>query len=273
MAIIVTVNAATEASEPNAVTVTGLTAGQQVIFMRAYSGIVERIAGVFTADGSGIIAQPDYLYPFDVAVTYLVYDTTGTTLLGQSTATPAVPSTGFPWIRDVVFPALRYSAVRIVEVSDRTRAARVNQYSVVAQPFAITTGDVRSASFGTIVLYCTSHEDRDNVLFAMSTGNPCLLRIPTACQVVIDEMTFTPLDITEARIGANGACLLTVDFVEVQLSEVGTFQAITYATQTANASAEALNYGSLLPAPTGLSLNFVGKTYRDMYVSPTGIRP
>jgi hypothetical protein len=273
MAIAVTVVAATDASRPNAVTVTGLTAGQQVVFMRSYAGTVERVAGVFTADGTGTISQPDYLYPFDTPIIYLVYDTTATTLLGQSTATPAVPSQGIPWIRDVVFPALRYSSVRIIDVTDRTRAARVNQYGVVAQPYAITTGDVRSGSTGTLSLYCVSHADRDAVLYAISTGNPCLMRIPKACQVIVDEMTFTPLDVQETRVGVAGACVLTVDFVEVQLSEVGTFRPVSYAVQKANAAAAGLKYGSLLPAPSGLALNFVGKTYRDMYLSPTGIKP
>lgn len=273
MAIAVTVNGAEHASEPNAVTVTGLAANQQVIFMRSYSGKIERIAGVSTADNAGTVGAPDFLYPFDVQIIYLVYQTDGVTLLGQSAPVPAVPSEGTPWIRDVLFPALRYSSVRIVDVTDRNRIGRVNQYAVVGQPYAITTGDVRSASVGTLMLYCVSHEDRDNVLYAMSTGNPCLMRIPQACQVVVDEMTFTPLDIREDRIGSNGACLLTVDFVEVALSDVGAFRGITYATQTANANAENLKYGQLKPPPSGLSLNFVGYTYRDLYLSPSGIRP
>jgi hypothetical protein len=274
MAIAITVDGASNASEPNAITVTGLTPlTQQVVFMRSYGGELERIAGTWTADAGGVVAQPDYLYPFDVPIVYLVYDSTVTTLLAQSAVVAAVDSDGMPWIRDVIFPSLRYSSVRIVDVTGRTRAGRINPYYAVAQPMAITTGDVRSGSTGSLQLYCVSHEDRDTVLFALSTGNPCLLRIPAACQVVIDEMAFAPVDIAETRMGTGGACLLTVDFLEVELSEVGAFQGITYAQQTDNAAAANIKYGSVTPPPSGLSLAFAGKTYRDLALSPTGIAP
>jgi len=273
MAVAVAVTAATSAAGPNVVTVTGLTPGQIVTFVRSTPTGSERIAGQFTADAGGIVAQPDYLYPFDEPTVYHVYDAAGITLLASSAPVPAVPSGGTPWIRDVIFPSLRYAPVTIVDVTGRNRAGRINPYHVVAQTYAITTGDVRSGSTGQLILACRSHAERDTVLYAMSTGNPCSLRIPAPCQVVIDEMTFAPLDIDEARLGTAGACVLTVDFIEVDPSEVATFTPISYAVQTQNAAAAGMKYGSLLPAPSGLSLAFLGKTYRDMYLSPTGIAP
>jgi hypothetical protein len=172
-----------------------------------------------------------------------------------------------------VFPALRYAAVTIVETGDRMRAGRVTPYYVMAQPYAVTVGDVRSASAGTLQLLCQSHADRDAVLYSMSTGNPCALRVPATCRTVIDEMYFAPIDITETRLGSAGKCLLSVDYVEIDLSDVTTFQPVSYGAQTQNAAAANLKYGSLLPSPSGLSLAFYGKTYADMYLSPTGIAP
>lgn len=274
MAIAVTVDPATSASEPHAVTVTGLAAGQVVTFARSYGDTVERIAGAFTADSGGVVAQPDFLYPFDVAVTYLVYDSAFVTFLAQSAAAPPVPSGDVPWVRDVLFPSLRYAPVIIVDVTGRSYEGRVTPYYAAGQPYAVTTGDVRSASIGTLQLLCRSHTERDAYLFAMSSGNPCLLRVPSACRERVDEMTFTPQGIEETRFGTHGACLLSVEFVEVSLSEVGTFQGITYAQQTQNATATDLRYGQLAPPPaSGLALAFVGRNYYALALSPTGVAP
>lgn len=268
-----TVDPAGSPAEPHVLTVTGLAPGQVVTFTRSTADTAERVAGSFTADSGGLVSQPDYLYPFDAPVTYAVFDSTGTTLLATSAQVPPVPSGGTPWVRDVVFPMLRYAPVVIVDVTGRNRAGRVNPYHVVAQTYAVTTGDVRSGSTGSLQIACRSHAERDEVIYAMSTGNPCLLRVPAACRVVVDEMTFAPLDIAEVRWGTGGACVLTVDFIEVDPSEVATFTPISYATQTQNAAAAGLRYGQLSPVPSGLALAFLGHTYRDMTVSQTGVAP
>ena len=192
--------------------------------------------------------------------------------LGSATSGP-VPSGGVPWIRDAVFPDMHYAPVCIVDVTDRTRAARITPYYVSATPGAVTAGDVRSSSNGTLTLLCRSHAERDVTIHAMSTGSPCQLRVPAACRAVVDEMLFAPLDIGETRYGVAGACLLTVDFLEVDASELATFKPVTYGVQKQNATAAGLQYGTLGPPATELALQFVGKSYRHMYLSPTGIEP
>lgn len=278
MAVAITVAPATSMSGANVLTITGLVDNDVVTLRRWDEGDpgVTLIPGAFVADANDMVTYADYMYPLDRASTYYVYDSTGTVLLATSTTVPAVPSGGTPWIRDVVFPALRYSPVRIVDVTGRVRAGRVTPYYVIGQPMAVTAGDVRSGSTGQIHFLCQSHAERDAVLYALSTGNPVSLRVPAECRVVVDEMVFAPVDVSEARFSTSGSCVLTVDFIEVDLSEVATFKPVTYGVQTQNAAATGLRYGGLppgVPAPTGLSLNFLGKTYADMYLSPTGIAP
>jgi len=277
MAVAITVTPATSMSEANVLSVTGLVDNDVVTFRRLDEGTpgLVNIPGSFVVVNDAV-SYADYMYPLDRATTYYVYDSTGTVLLATSATVAAVPSGGTPWIRDVVFPALRYSSVRIVDVTGRVRAGRITPYYVVGQTMAVTAGDVRSGSTGQIHFLCQSHAERDEVIYAMSTGNPVSLRVPAECRVIIDEMIFAPVDISEARFSTGGACVLTVDFVEVDLSEVATFQPVTYGMQTQNAAAAGLLYGGLppkVPAPSGLSLNFLGKTYADMYLSPTGIEP
>jgi hypothetical protein len=137
---------------------------------------------------------------------------------------------------------------------------------VVGQAARVTVGDIRSRSDGAFQLLALSHAERDTIIAAMSTGNPCQLRVPPACQTVLDEMVFTPLDIGEVRFGSHGLNLLDVTFVEVDPSAVPVFVPVTYAGQKANATTAGLNYA-------GLAAAFVGKTYRDLYLSPTGIAP
>lgn len=278
MAVTITVTPAGTVAAANVLNVAGLTAGSTVITFRRgdADGTITDIAGSWIADANGKVTYADYLYPVDLATTYYVYDSTRVTLLATSATVAPVPSQGTPWIRDVIFPALRYTSVRIVDVTGRLRAGRVTPYYVTAQSYPVTTGDVRSASTGQLQLLCHDHAERDRVLYAMSTGNPVALRVPQPCRVVIDEMTFTPVDIAETRVNASGACLLTVDFVEVDITEVSAYQPVTYGVQTQNATAAGILYGGLppsVPAPSGLSAAFVGKTYADMYLSPTGIAP
>jgi hypothetical protein len=277
MAVAITVSPAGAPANPNTVTVTGLV-DTAVIFKRYYtpaaggSAVYEPIPGQYVV-AAGAVTYKDYLYPLDTPVSYVVYKSDGVTPLATSTPAPAVASGGKPWIRDVMFPALRYSDVRIIDLPSRLRAGRVAVNYVIADPYAFTVGDVRSAPSGTLQLYCTGHTERDRVLNVLSTGNPVQLRIPVACQTMFDEMLFTPLDVTETRWGGSGACILSVDYVETGWTQVAPFQPVTYAAQTQNAATAGLKYGSLGPPATGLAAAFVGKTYVDMYLSPTGIAP
>jgi hypothetical protein len=269
-----TVTPASSISAPNVLNASGIAAGVTVVrFRRAHGSKVEDIPGSFVVTG-GTASYSDYLYPLDEPVTYMLYDNVWTEPpLATAAPTPAVSSQGKPWITDLVFPGLRYTDVIVAATGDRVRAGRISPYYVMAQPYAVTVGDVRSASTGTLQLFCRSHAERDRVLYAMSSGNPCALRVPVACRTVVDEMYFAPMDVTETPFGSRGACVLSVDYVEVDLADVTTYQPVTYGVQTSNAAAASLLYGSLLPSPTGLSRQFYGKTYADMYLSSTGIAP
>lgn len=286
MAATITVTTAADPTKANVLAVAGLAGGTIVTLRRAYGSAptVETIPGTLQADGSGALSYSDYLYPLDTPVTYRLYNSDGSALLATSSPSGSVQSGGQPWIRDLVFPALRIAPVRIIDITGRTRAARIQPFYVVARPYAVTVGDVRSGSTGSIQLYCQSHAERDAVLFATSSGNPCSLKLPTECHDVFDDMLFAPMDITEARIGTDGACVLTVDFVEVDMTDVATFQPVTYGIQQQNAAAAALKYGTLDTAqggPSGLcdAFDLIGAapghpgTYTDMYLSPTGIAP
>ena len=278
MAVAITVTPATSMSGANILTVTGLVDNDVVMFRRLDSGDdgTTLIPGSFVVAPDDTVSYADYMYPLDRTTVYYVYDSTGTVLLATSATVPAVSSQGTPWIRDVVFPAFRYASVRIIDVTGRTRAGRVTPYYVVGQSMPVTAGDVRSGSTGQIHFLCESHAERDTVLYALSTGNPVSLRVPAECRVLVDEMVFTPGDVAEARFANAGSCVLSVDFTEVDLSEVATFKPVTYGVQSQNAASVGLLYGGLpprVPAPVGLSLKFLGKTYNDMYLSPTGIEP
>lgn len=273
MAVVVTVTTASNPTQPNVVNVTGLAAGTAVVKLtrRVGNELAQPIGGsiVVVANAASYM---DYLYPFDVPVIYEVWDNAGV-FLGSAVAGP-VPSGGVPWVHDAVYPGIRHAPVWIVDVTDRTRAGRITPFYVNASPGPVTAGDVRSLSNGTLTLLCRSHTERDDVIDAMSTGSPCQLRVPAQCRSVVDEMLFAPLDIGETRWGTDGACLLTVDFVEVGAGELATFKPVTYGAQTTNALAAGLEYGRLSPPPaTEMAAQFVGKTYRDMYLSPTGIGP
>ena len=125
MAVAITVAPATSMSEANVVTVTGL-AGVDVITLRRFDEGdegVTNIPGSFVVDATETVLYADYMYPLDRATTYYVYDSTGTVLLATSATVPAVSSGGTPWIRDVVFPGLRYASVRVIDVTGRVGAA------------------------------------------------------------------------------------------------------------------------------------------------------
>ena len=215
---------------------------------------------------AGTVSYSDFLYPLDTPLRYAARDSTGSTVLAISALVPPVASVGFPWVRDTMFPESRASAVRIVTVHSRRYAARVTPFTVINQKYPVTAGDVRSGSDGSIVFFCLNHHERDVLIEALSSGNPCWLRIPPRCQVAFDEMVFTPLDIDEEMFGANGSNILTVDFLEVSPSELAPYRAVDYGIQTANAAGAAMTYGQLEQA-------FVGHTYSDLYYSETGVAP
>lgn len=273
MATVVTFTTPSDPSGPAVVTVTGIPAGQMSIVLdRMVGTTASRFAGTFPVSG-GTALIADYLYPLDTPFSYAVYGSDGQTFLASSAVGSPVLSGGYPWIRDVMYPSLRYASVTIVDDGSPVRAGRVTDYELVGVSLPVTAGDVRSGRRATLQLLAKDHKERDTIVFALSTGNPCQLRVPSECLFNVDEYLFTPTDVTETRIGKGPACVLSVDYIEVSPVQVPPFQAITYAVQTQNALAEGLVYGTLGPPATGLAANFVGKTYLDMTLSPTGIRP
>ena len=231
----------------------------------------ESVAGThvanYAADGTTpLLVVDDWWMPLDIPYVYQLMDATGTVILDTSPTADAVPSGGTPWVRDAVYPANRAAPLTIVDITGRVRPGRVTPYYQVQQKYAVTFGDVRSGSNGTITLLCRSHAERDDVVYALSSGSPVSLRVPAPCRVVVDEMYFTPLDIEETRLGTDGACMLTMEFVEVQVTDIAPFRAVSYGVQTANASAAGMDYEDLRGA-------FTSHDYQDMLQSQTGIAP
>jgi hypothetical protein len=254
--------------DPITVTVTGLLAGQQYMITRMVEGQEQRMPDQPGANGSGVAVATDFLYPFGVPVFYRVYSSNGQVLWATSN-TVATPDTPVPWIHDVVLPETSLTPTVIVNVQSRVRGGRVSVYRLSGQKYPVTIGDVRQASEGDLILFCPDRQARDRTIAVLSSGGPCSLRVPSGCRPVVDDMFFTPLDIREDRFGTNGARTLTVAFVEVEAGELDTFRAVTYDQQTYNAY---LN--NPLPLTyAGLSGNFAGLTYADLYLSPNGITP
>lgn len=266
MAVVLTATTAADPTQANVVDVTGATPGAVFRLTREWDTEQEVISATMIADAGGAAHFEDFLYPLDTSFVYVLRDSTASTVVATSEPVGPVPSLGQPWIRDTVLPVSRTTSVRIVGVTPRRYPARVTPYAVIGQQYAVTMGDVRSGSEGTFTLFCFTHAERNRVIYTMSSGNPCSLRIPTACRDAIDEMQFTPLDINEVPFGSNGGNLLTVDFIEVAPSELPSFAAVTYGQQTTNAAAATMNYAELSAA-------FLGKTYTDLYYSDTGIAP
>lgn len=264
-AFLVTLDTATLASQPNVVHIGNATPGQVMTIVRESDSGPEVIAKRVTANASGQATFTDYRYPLGSAVTYTVHDTTLTTMLG-SVGPVTTSDSEFPWLHDVFLPELLNTPTTIVDITGRVRNSRVTVYRVVSQRLPVTLGDIRQSSDGTMTLFCRDHAERDRVIATLSSGYPCSLRVPADCRPVIDDMVFTPLDITETRFGTSGACTLDVDFAEASAEDLSQFVATNYATQTTNAGAVSLTYA-------GLSANFLGKTYAALYVSPDGVQP
>lgn len=250
-------------ADPVMLNVNQLDAGNRVTITRTVDG-VETTVGVFTADAGGEIHYPDYLYPFGASVLYTVYD--GSSSVIMATETVQTPDASVPWLRDTFVPELLNAPTAIVDITGRARGGRVTVYRVVGEKYPVTLGDIRQASEGTMTVLCQSHADRDRVIATLSSGYPCSLRVPSACRTVVDDMLFTPLDITETRFGTNGACTLDIDFVEVLTSDLPQYVAISYATQTANATTNDILYQEL-------ASRFAGLNYGALYLSPDGINP
>jgi len=269
-----TIDEATSPLYPTRVFVKGnaITYATTYTLLRVVGGSTyEQVAGTHVAgyDSDGttpVLVVDDWWYPLDTPYTYQLMDASGTVILDTSPQADPVPSGGTPWIRDAVYPSNRVASLTIVDVSNRVRPGRITPYYQTQQQYPVTIGDVRSGSNGILTVLCYTHAERDDVIYALSSGSPVSLRVPAACRVVVDEMYFAPVDIEETRIGVSGACLLTIDFVEVQVTDISPFQAVSYGVQTTNADAAGMDYEDLRGA-------FSSHTYQDMLQSQTGIHP
>jgi hypothetical protein len=267
MAIVATVTPAATIGAPMRIGVTGLVADQVVSFARAVGTTPrERIPGNATADVGGVTEFADWLYPLESSIVYSVLDEAGAVILATAAASNSPGSGGVPIIRDSYLPEALTIAVTIVDVSGRLRPGRVAVFSPTGKKYPTTVGDVRRASEGVLTLYCVSHAHRDATVATLSTGNPCVLRIPPPCRVAVDDMYFTPQDITETRHGFAGACLLDIEFTEVDANALPSFVPIAYVVQSANADAAGMDYADLAAA-------YAGESYMDMTLSTTGIAP
>jgi len=254
--------------------VRGQIVGPSVVYLQPYylrrviGSLFEPLVGPIIAneftDGTPVIDIEDYLYPLDAKWAYQLLDSTNTIILDTSQTIGPVSSGGYPWIKDLIYPGQRMARTTIIDVTDRVYAGRFTAYSLIGAKYPVTVGDIRSASTGQMTLLCRSHTERDETIEAMSSGGPCQLRTP--CNTTIDDMFFTPGDISELRFGISGACILAVDFTEVSPTDIPPFKAISYGVQTQNALTASMNYQELSDA-------FTYHTYRDMALSQTGIKP
>lgn len=260
--------------DPFVITLSGISSAFPVVTLWRMGQAVELVQGtplVLDVSGGGVIY--DALYPLAGPFGYSLRDGTGTFLMDYAGPfDPPVPTgdeAGKPQVMDVITPGLR-SAMEVIDVTGRLRAGRVSVYSTIGVRGYTTVGDARLLSSGTLGVLFRSHAERDRILAALSTGGPCVLRVPAGCQVKLDEMWFTPLDVAEERVGRTGAGTLSIDFVEVEAAPARPLppstRAVTYAEQTTNAASAGQTYADM-------SLVFTGYTYTDMSLSRTGIAP
>lgn len=267
MTVVATVTPATHAGEPMRIGVTGLDPAQVVRFARSVgSAPLENIPGSAAADGAGVTEFADWLYPLESSIVYVVLAEVLNVIVATAAAVDSPGSGGVPIIRDSYLPDVLSVPVTIVDVSGRLRPGRVAVFSPTGVKYPTTIGDIRRSSEGVLSLYCGSHVYRDAVIGTLSSGNPCVLRVPVACRGVVDDMYFTPGDVTEIRFGISGACLLDVEFTEVGPDSLPSFVPIAYLVQTANAADAGMTYAGLAEA-------FVGQTYVGLTLSHDGISP
>lgn len=260
--------------DPFTITISGISPSFPVVTVWRVGPQTELVPGtplVLSPAGGGVVA--DALYPLEASFTYELRNGDGSVLLESAGPfTPPQPTgaeAGRPQIIDVTTTAKR-SAIEVVDVTSRMRRGRVTVFQTVGVSAFTTVGDVRLMSEGTLTILFRSHVERDDILATLSSGGPVVMRVPTACQVKLDEMWFTPQDVIEERVGVYGAGFLTVDFVEVQGSPTfplpPSVHVISYADQKANAAAAGQTYA-------GQKTAFAGRTYDTMRLSGSGIAP
>jgi hypothetical protein len=223
------------------------------------------------ASGGGVVT--DALYPLGSPFSYELRNGDGSVLIDtKGPFTPPQPTgeeAGRPQIIDVTQTQHR-SAVEVIDVTSRTRRGRVTVFQTVGVSAFTTVGDVRLLSEGTLTVLFRSHVERDDIVATLSSGGPVVMRVPTACQIKLDEMWFTPLDVIEERFGVHGAGVLSVDFAEVQGTPTRplppSVHVISYADQKANAAVAGQKY-------SGQKAAFAGATYETMKLSGSGIAP
>jgi hypothetical protein len=269
-----TVTQPTHYGDPFTISISAVPPTYPVVTVWRMGPHVELVQGtplVLSSTGSGVVT--DALYPLEAPFAYELRNGDGSALI--ETAGPFTPpqpagdEAGRPQIIDVTTPGKR-SAVEIIDVTSRTRRGRVTVFQTVGVAAFTTVGDVRLLSEGTLTILFRSHVERDDVIATLSSGGPVVMRVPTACQIKLDEMWFTPQDVVEERLGLQGGGFLSVDFVEVQGTPTRplppSVEVVSYATQTANAAAAGQTY-------SGQSIAFVGGTYETMKLSGSGIAP
>ena len=259
--------------DPYKIAISAISATYPVVTLWRMGPKVELVQGTPLVLASGAGTVFDALYPLEAPFSYELRNGDGSILIGSTgTFTPPQPTgdeAGKPQITDVTSTAKR-SAIEVIDVTSRTRRARVTVFQTVGSAAFTTVGDVRLLSEGTLGVLFRSHAERDDIIATLSSGGPVVLRVPTACQVKLDEMWFTPGDVVEERFGTVGAGVLSIDFTEVQGTPTRplppSVHVISYADQKANAAAAAQKYSGQVAA-------FAGGTYETMKLSGSGIAP
>jgi hypothetical protein len=269
----VVVTQPTHYGDPYTLTISAISATYPVVSVWRMGPVVELVQGtpLVLASGAGVVT--DALYPLEAPFSYELRNGDGSVLIETTaTFTPPQPTgdeAGKPQIIDVTQTTKR-TAIEVIDVTARTRRGRVTVFQTVGVAPFTTVGDVRLMSEGTLTILFRSHAERDDILATLSTGGPVVMRVPTACQIKLDEMWFAPLDVIEERVGTHGGGFLTVDFAEVQGTPTRplppSVHVISYGNQKANAAAAGQAY-------SGQKAAFVGGTYETMRLSGSGIAP
>jgi hypothetical protein len=259
--------------DPYTITISAIPSTYPVVTVWRTGPHTELVQGtpLVLVSGGGVVT--DALYPLESPFSYELRNGDGSVLIATTGPyTPPQPTgdeAGRPQIIDVT-QTVRRSAIEVIDVTSRTRRGRVTVFQTVGVSAFTTVGDVRLMSEGTLTILFRTHVERDDILLTLSSGGPVVMRVPTACQVKLDEMWFAPGDVVEERLGLHGSGVLSVDFTEVQGTPTRplppSVHVISYANQTANAAAAGQKYAGLVAA-------FAGGTYETMKLSSSGIAP
>jgi hypothetical protein len=154
------------------------------------SGTVDRFAGVIhkCIIMSGIagtqVANPDFTIQANNATSFADTATPAKTWTIQNNAELVVPQTNTitpdlteVWLKSIVRPYLN-RAVRVVGVSEITRAARNGVFNIIGRSYPIAVTDLRSSRQLNLTIRTATREASEEFDLVLASGDPILLHSP-----------------------------------------------------------------------------------------------